>query len=367
MVFLWSHPGVLEKGAAACQWVVRPSNGPEKGYLGTHIKRALVETMFYPADAATESGAARVNGDYTALFTHAREKNRSIPTIRRSSYFAIQPIVGWLAALVIASVIWPVIVVLAVLVKLTSKGPAFYVQERVGRDGRIFRLFKLRSMRHDAEQLTGPVWTDEDDPRITPFGRFLRKTHLDELPQLYNVLRGEMTIVGPRPERPNFVEDLKKTIPAYDARHLVLPGITGLAQINLPPDTDLESVRRKLVLDLDYVQHATLWLDLRIMLCTAAKMFRLPGLIVAKWLGIRRDARVPAWMQGPLPVRVDGPTTFRRAFSRAKALAEGERSGSTPQVAAPHTNGKNGKNGKSHPVLPHEAASETIPAPHKPR
>ncbi len=322
--------------------------------------------MFHPTEAATDSGVARADAVRTSTSSFAREKQPPLPTIRRSSYFAIQPVVGWLAALLIGALIWPLVVVLAALVKLTSKGPAFYVQERVGKDGRIFRLYKLRSMRHDAEKWTGPVWTDEDDPRITPFGRFLRKTHLDELPQLYNVLRGEMTIVGPRPERPNFVDDLKKTIPAYDARHLVLPGITGLAQINLPPDTDLESVRRKLVLDLEYVQHATLWLDLRIMLCTAAKMIRLPGLVVAKWLGIRRDAAVPAWMRAPIAVRLDGPTTFRRAFSRAKKLAETTQHNGASDTGVP-TPRVNGKNGKAHSVLPQEAASETIPAPHKPR
>jgi hypothetical protein len=133
-------------------------------------------------------------------------------------------------------------------------------------------------MRHDAEVRTGPAWTQSSDPRVTPVGHFLRKFHLDELPQLFNVIRGEMSLVGPRPERPEFVEVLSRQIPGYANRLAVLPGISGLAQLNLPPDSDLDSVRRKVILDVEYIQAANLWMDLRLILCTALRFSKLPVL-----------------------------------------------------------------------------------------
>jgi lipopolysaccharide/colanic/teichoic acid biosynthesis glycosyltransferase len=133
----------------------------------------------------------------------------------------------------------------------------------------VFTIYKIRSMRVDSEARTGPIWTTSSrDPRITPVGRILRATHLDELPQLINVLRGEMALVGPRPERPEFAEALADEIPGYLNRLHVLPGVTGLAQVNLPPDSDLNSVRRKLVLDIKYIVNASLLLDLRIFVAT---------------------------------------------------------------------------------------------------
>jgi lipopolysaccharide/colanic/teichoic acid biosynthesis glycosyltransferase len=127
-------------------------------------------------------------------------------------------------------------------------------------------------MIHECESLTGPRWTIPGDPRVTPVGWLLRRTHIDELPQLLNVLKGEMSLIGPRPERPEFVNELTRAIDGYDDRHSVLPGITGLAQVQLAPDTDVKSVRRKLLYDLYYVQHMSLWLDMRIMLATALHM-----------------------------------------------------------------------------------------------
>ena len=155
--------------------------------------------------------------------------------------------------------------------RLTSPGPAIYRQTRVGKSGKPFELLKLRSMIQDAEK-DGPKWAASGDRRATPIGRFLRRFHLDELPQLFNVLKGEMALVGPRPERPEFVKELRQRIPEYMGRLRVLPGITGLAQLNLPPDTDLESVRRKLVLDLEYIDKASVLLDVSIILCTSCRL-----------------------------------------------------------------------------------------------
>jgi len=153
-------------------------------------------------------------------------------------------------------------------VKLTSRGPAFYTQTRVGQDGHLFTIYKIRTMIHKCESLTGPRWTTPGDPRVTPVGWFLRRTHFDELPQLLNVLRGEMSLIGPRPERPEFVAKLERVIPGYGQRHRVLPGITGLAQVQLPPDTDIDSVRRKVSYDLHYVRRISLILDARILIAT---------------------------------------------------------------------------------------------------
>ena len=162
----------------------------------------------------------------------------------------------------------PVVLLCAVVVKLTSRGPAFYSQVRAGRNGRPFTIWKLRSMYHNCEQFSGIVWSGRGDPRITPVGAFLRRSHLDELPQLWNVLMGEMSLVGPRPERPEFVPQLDQAIPRYRERMLVLPGVTGLAQIHQGADTDLASVERKLAYDLYYVKELCFWNDAKILVAT---------------------------------------------------------------------------------------------------
>jgi lipopolysaccharide/colanic/teichoic acid biosynthesis glycosyltransferase len=181
-----------------------------------------------------------------------------------------------MVALVLLVLAAPLVLLAAGLVKLTSRGRALYKQTRLGKNGRPFTLYKIRTMHHDCERESGAKWSCPGDPRITPLGLFLRRTHIDELPQLWNVLRGEMSLVGPRPERPEFVPALAEAIPRYQERLLVRPGVTGLAQICLPPDTDLNSVRRKLIYDLYYVENQGPWLDLRIVLATAVKVVGVP-------------------------------------------------------------------------------------------
>jgi lipopolysaccharide/colanic/teichoic acid biosynthesis glycosyltransferase len=133
------------------------------------------------------------------------------------------------------------------------------------------------------ESLTGPRWTIPGDPRVTPIGWLLRRTHIDELPQLLNVLKGQMSLIGPRPERPEFVRELSAALPDYDKRHAVLPGITGLAQVQLAPDTDIESVRRKLVFDLHHIEHMSFWLDTRILMATALHMLGMSFERLRRW------------------------------------------------------------------------------------
>jgi lipopolysaccharide/colanic/teichoic acid biosynthesis glycosyltransferase len=192
-------------------------------------------------------------------------------------YPPCKALADFLLALVLAVPALPVVLLAALAVRLTSRGPAFYTQTRVGRLGRLFTIYKMRTMVHNCESLTGPRWSLPGDPRVTPVGWFLRVSHLDELPQLLNVLRGDMSLIGPRPERPEFLPELEQALPAYAARLAVRPGVTGLAQVHLPPDTDIGSVRRKLSHDLYYICHLNPWLDLRLLVSTAFYALGVPA------------------------------------------------------------------------------------------
>jgi exopolysaccharide biosynthesis polyprenyl glycosylphosphotransferase len=172
------------------------------------------------------------------------------------------------ASLLLIALTFPLIVLGALAVKLESRGPAFYRQRRVGLYGQGFDIIKLRSMRQDAEVAGKAVWAEKDDPRITRVGRFIRKVRIDELPQCWSVLKGEMSFVGPRPERPQFVEDLEQQIPYYAERHMVKPGITGWAQINYPYGASIDDSRQKLEYDLYYAKNYSPFLDLLILLQT---------------------------------------------------------------------------------------------------
>jgi len=167
-------------------------------------------------------------------------------------------------ALVGAILSLPIALVAALLIKLESPGPALYKQERVGQAGRPFTIMKFRSMRADAER-DGPVWAQSGDSRVTRVGRIIRQTRIDEIPQFWNILRGEMNFVGPRPERPHFVKQLAEEIPFYEQRHLTRPGLTGWAQIKYPYGSAVEDARQKLQYDLYYVKNQSLVLDAVIM------------------------------------------------------------------------------------------------------
>jgi lipopolysaccharide/colanic/teichoic acid biosynthesis glycosyltransferase len=212
------------------------------------------------------------------------------------------------AALVLVILAAPLLLLSALLVKLTSRGPAFYTQTRIGRNGKLFTIYKVRTMVHDCESLTGPRWAMPEDPRVTRVGHFLRRTHLDELPQLFNVLRGDMSLIGPRPERPEFVPKLERAVPRYRERLAIRPGITGLAQVHLPPDTDIDSVRRKLAYDLYYIQKMNVWLDLRILVATVFYSLGNP------WLLSRRITRTPfdQTQEGPMAIPLPEEGTARK-------------------------------------------------------
>lgn len=180
----------------------------------------------------------------------------------------VQRIFDFVFSIVILIFTAPVLLVTVVMIRLDSPGPILYRQERVGKNNKCFTLFKFRSMRQDAESGTGPQWAGVNDDRITDVGRFIRKTRIDELPQLFNVLSGHMSIIGPRPERPFFVSQLEQQIPHYRQRHRVRPGVTGWAQINYPYGASVEDAREKLAYDLYYVKNKSLFLDIVILLQT---------------------------------------------------------------------------------------------------
>jgi sugar transferase (PEP-CTERM system associated) len=194
------------------------------------------------------------------IFSPGFRKTRALLVIKRALDIVV--------AIVGLALSFPLLVLLAAAVKASSPGPAFYRQARVGQSGRVFSVCKLRSMRQDAEAGTGPVWARQNDNRVTSLGRFMRRTRLDELPQLWNVLCGNMSFVGPRPERPEFVRSLTQQIPFYGQRHVVKPGLTGWAQVRYTYGASVEDAIEKLQYDLYYVKHLSVWFDLIIILET---------------------------------------------------------------------------------------------------
>jgi Undecaprenyl-phosphate glucose phosphotransferase len=224
------------------------------------LSRSLVEVR-YVADVPDLAGLSLTTSNLDGL---------PVIGLRESPHFGLNVIVKRamdialsLLALLILS---PVMAALAVIVKISSPGPIFYRQERCGLNGKPFNMLKFRTMPVDAEKHTGPVWASKDDPRRTRLGAFLRKTSLDELPQFINVLKGDMSLVGPRPERPVFIQKFSKTVPNYMARHCVKAGITGWAQVHGWRGNT--SLRKRIQFDLYYITHWNPWLDIRILCMT---------------------------------------------------------------------------------------------------
>ena len=175
---------------------------------------------------------------------------------------------GVIVSFILLAILSPVLLLVAILIKLDSPGPVFFLQERIGLNGNVFRLIKFRSMFKGAETMSGPMVAQKNDSRVTRVGKVIRKTRLDEIPQLINIFKGNMDMVGPRPERPVFVEQLEKLVPYYELRHTVRPGLTGWAQVNYPYGDSLEDSKEKLQYDLYYVKHFSWYMDLLIILLT---------------------------------------------------------------------------------------------------
>lgn len=234
------------------------------------------------------------------------KRSRQRP-FRRSSvpateppYFVRKRTISRIVGAVLLVAFSPVILVSMALVRLTSPGPSLYKQQRLGKGGDVFDVIKIRTMYCDAEKLTGPKLCQPGDSRITPIGRIFRFLHIDELPQLLNVIRGEMCLVGPRPERPEIIKEnkLNELVPGFAERTRVLPGVTGLAQVNLPADLTVDCVIPKVQLDLEYIETASGSLDIRILLCTALRILGIRYGIAVKTFSLNRNgftqtAKVP--------------------------------------------------------------------------
>jgi Undecaprenyl-phosphate glucose phosphotransferase len=254
-------PQIIERYAVAHVFIALPlSRYDDARRVFDILSQSLVEVRLI-ADVPNLAGLSLTTSNLDGL---------PVIGLRESPHFGLNVIVKRamdvflsLLALVLLA---PLMLLIAALVKLTSSGPIFYRQERCGLNGTSFQMLKFRSMRVEAESLTGAVWAKKDDPRRTAFGAFLRQTSLDELPQFINVLKGDMSLVGPRPERPVFISQFRKTIPNYMARHCVKAGITGWAQVHGWRGNT--SLRKRVQYDLYYITHWNPWLDLRILWMT---------------------------------------------------------------------------------------------------
>lgn len=228
-------------------------------------------------------------------------------------YTAGKRMVDVVLALVFMVPALPLMLLAMAMVKLSSKGSAIYTQIRVGLGGRNFVIYKIRTMRENCEKETGPQWAEHRDPRVTAVGNFLRATHLDELPQLFNVLRGDMTLVGPRPERPSFVSQLESAIPYYRSRLDMRPGVTGLAQVLLPADIDVRGVRSKLAYDLFYLKRCCPWLDFKIIVCTGLKVCGVPKQISRVLLGVPTSEAIEAFYEAMIVESSSGEVVAQTA------------------------------------------------------
>jgi lipopolysaccharide/colanic/teichoic acid biosynthesis glycosyltransferase len=208
---------------------------------------------------------------------------------------SIKPLIDRGVALVLLAAFAPVILFALALVRATSRGKPIYSQVRLGLGGRRFRIYKIRSMYEDSERDGRARWCVPGDPRVTPIGWLLRRTHIDELPQLWNVLIGDLSLIGPRPERPEIAEALEVEIPNFSDRLAVKPGITGLAQVQHPPDQTIECTRRKVALDLAYIDGISLAMDLRIAAGTILHLLGISGMWIARWcfLPVAVEERAP--------------------------------------------------------------------------
>lgn len=190
---------------------------------------------------------------------------------------AIKRVLDTLISLVVLVLTLPFLIIIGIVIRSTSAGPAVYKQKRVGRNGKLFTIYKFRTMKIDAEKETGPMWALENDPRVTKLGYWLRKLRIDEIPQLLNVIKGDMSLVGPRPERPHFVDQFSKQIPLYTRRLRVRPGITGWAQVKWKYDTSLDDVKEKTKFDLFYVENISLKMDTKILINTIITILKGKG------------------------------------------------------------------------------------------
>jgi exopolysaccharide biosynthesis polyprenyl glycosylphosphotransferase len=249
------EPAYRDKTSFAVPFLTNPKVSVEKAELTPVTVHTAVKPVQQKSRAPEPTTVFLMLGGITGMIVRFAKKG--FEQIKR-----LMDIILSVIGLTITS---PVLLFSAILIKLDSRGPVIYKQIRLGMDNKVFKIYKLRSMRQDAEKNTGAVWATKNDPRVTSLGRILRKSRIDELPQLLNVFRGDMSIVGPRPERPELVLQLKSQIKGYEQRLLVKPGLTGLAQVLHKYDESIDDVKKKVQYDLAYIKRRSLTTDLRIM------------------------------------------------------------------------------------------------------
>lgn len=258
---LWPRPG---------RWQLSLPDLTEVAALPTVLSSVLHDrTSHHAAFDAAAPGRRPIRWrDHLPTDVESSRPSRQYDLVKRA--FDLIMVAAW------SVVVLPLIPILALIIKLDSPGPVFYSQLRVGLHGHVFRIYKFRSMGTDAER-DGAVWAQEADPRVTRVGRFMRRARIDELPQLWNVLRGDMAFVGPRPERPEFTSMLASQLPAYGSRHSVKPGLTGWAQIRYRYASSVQDSATKLEYDLYYIGHRSLGFDVKILILTISVMLHLRG------------------------------------------------------------------------------------------
>ena len=243
-------------------------------FLGFGVFLWFIKSVVY---AQTDSGVINSCGmglplNKASSFIMGGVLLGAILKIIQRNYLIFKRLFDFAVAIVALVVLSPLFLIIAFIVRVDSSGPIFFKQERLGEKGKIFKMWKFRTMRNKAELETGPVWAQEDDPRMTRLGRFLRKSHLDELPQLFNVLRGNMSLIGPRPERPELLVKISKHIPDFCKRLDVKPGITGLAQVRYSYGASIKDAARKLKYDCIYMKRMCFFLDFQVLFWTVGRV-----------------------------------------------------------------------------------------------
>ncbi len=258
LVALIGAPSLIASSAWATVSFIKPQDAT--------IQVAVVKKSDIPQQASSRTKTRAPEPTTLALFGSGL--CGMIVRFVRKTYSAAKRAFDVIASVLGLIILSPLFVLAAILVKITSKGPIIFSQTRVGKNGRHFEMYKFRTMKRDAEKETGPVWAAANDSRLTPIGRFLRKWRIDELPQFVNILKGEMSLIGPRPERPVFVDKFKEIIPNYETRLTVNPGITGLAQVWHRYDETIQDVKKKVRYDRLYIKNVCFSADFRIALRT---------------------------------------------------------------------------------------------------
>jgi lipopolysaccharide/colanic/teichoic acid biosynthesis glycosyltransferase len=287
-----------------------------------HIHRPALHTDLKPGDPEAGASTPFAKSSVPQELAPCNASAAAPVTPWHAWYLPVKRFFDFTLAVTLLIATAPVVLAGVLLIKLTSRGPALYRQVRLGRHGRPFTLLKLRTMIPDAEAETGPVWSSENDSRVTRVGDLLRRTHIDEFPQLWNVALGHMSLIGPRPERPEFVARLDWEVAFYRERLEARPGITGLAQLRLPADVTVECVRRKVVYDVYYVRHVNPALDAKLLVLTAWRFFKELCRFIRKCVVLPSHEEVERGFRQAVGIAPDAPPAGHATFSPVSSIED---------------------------------------------